>query len=138
MPNVTSPVQIVREIYSAFAERDLPRCLTYLDPDVVIEQDASLPWGGRFEGHQGVVEFFSRLTATVDSRVTTAALYAASDTVVQFGRTAGRVAATGAAFDVPQCHIWRIADGKAVSAEMIIDSGSMLEAPGGLIQCGRG
>lgn len=88
----------------------------------------TLPLGWTLRGHQGVVEFFCRLTATVDSRVTTAALYGAGDTVAQFGRTAGRVTANGAVFDVPQCHIWRIVDGKAVSAEMLIDSGAMLEA----------
>jgi ketosteroid isomerase-like protein len=48
--------------------------------------------------------------------------------VVQLGRTAGVVRATGQRFDVPECHLWKVVGGKAVEARCYIDSPAMLEA----------
>ena len=91
-------------------------------------QDAALPWGGHFKGHDGLGEFVMALLGAIDSAVTVDAMFQAGDHVVQQGRTAGTVRATGAAFDIAECHVWRVVDGKAVEAQFYIDSGAMLDA----------
>ena len=124
----TEPIDVVRSIYDAFARRDLERILELMDPAIVIEQDPALPWGGRFEGHDGFGRFSVALLGRIDSAVTIESMFQAGDHVVQHGRTAGTVRATGAVFDIAECHVWRIVDGRAVEARYFIDSAAMLDA----------
>lgn len=123
-----SDVAVVERVYRAMAERDVTTLLQLLDPDCVITQDERLPWGGRFVGHDGFVEFAMALSGTIDSQVTTDAIFEAGGTVIQTGRTRGTVRATGAPFDIPEVHRWVIREGRAVEAHFAIDTPAMLEA----------
>ena len=79
------------------------------------------------------------LTGTIDSVVTTEAMFAADDEVIQFGRTRGRVIANGAPFDLPEVHRWTIRGSRAVAAHFAIDTEAMLaaiEAPATLTATG--
>ncbi|MGK2948371.1 MAG: nuclear transport factor 2 family protein [Acidimicrobiales bacterium] len=122
------PIDVVTEIYAAFASKDLDAILHLTDPAIVVTQDPALPWGGRHEGHDGLGAFMMALVGSIDSAVTTEAMFEAGEHVVQHGRTAGTVRATGVTFDVPECHVWLVRDGRAVEARYFIDSGAMLEA----------
>ena len=121
-------LDVVRRIYQAFADKDLDAVLGLVDPGIVVTQDPALPWGGRFEGHDGLGRLVQALLAAIDSAVTVEAMFQAGDTVVQYGRTAGTVRATGVAFDIPECHVWTVRDGRAVEATYFIDSAAMLDA----------
>ena len=121
-------LEVVTAIYDAFARRDLEAVLALTSPDIVVTQDPALPWGGRFEGHDGLGRFVMALLGSIDSAVTVEAIFQAGDQVVQYGRTAGTVRSTGAAFDIPECHVWRVEDGVAVEAQYFIESAAMLEA----------
>jgi ketosteroid isomerase-like protein len=112
------------------AQRDLVRLLELLDPEVVITQDPAVPWGGRHVGHDGFAHFGLTLTGTIDSAVTTEALFDADGDVFQVGRTKGTVVANGARFDIPEVHRWTIRNGKAVAAHFAIDTAAMLSALG--------
>ena len=127
MPS-SAPVDVIREMYAAFEAVDVEAALALLDDEIVIAQDPALPWGGRFEGKAGALDFFAALVGSIDSKVTKLALYGAADQVVQYGRTIGTVRATGVAFDVAECHVWTVRDGLAVRGEFIIDSAAMLAA----------
>lgn len=124
----TEPIDVVRAIYDAFARRDLDDILGLMDPAITIEQDPALPWGGRFEGHDGFGRFSMALLGQIDSAVTIESIFQAGEHVVQHGRTAGTVRATGTPFDIAECHVWRIVDGRAVEARYFIDSAAMLQA----------
>lgn len=119
---------VVLEIYDAMGARDLGRLFALLDPDVVITQDDRLPWGGRHVGHDGFARFGATLGSTIESAVTTDAVFAADDEIIQCGRTRGEVRATGAPFDVAEVHRWTIRDGRAVRAHFAIDTPAMLAA----------
>ena len=124
----TTPREVVERIYQAFAEKDLEVITKLASPDIVVVQDPALPWGGRYEGIEAMGEFMMKLIGAIDSKVTIEELYDAGNRVVQYGRTAGTVRATGERFDIAECHIWRVEDGKAVQAEYFIDSTAMLAA----------
>ena len=126
----TEPIDVVRAIYDAFARKDLEAILSLMDPAITIEQDPALPWGGRFEGHDGFGRFSMTLLGEIDSAVTIESMFQAGEHVVQHGRTAGTVRSTGTAFDIAECHVWRIVDGRAVEARYFIDSAAMLQALG--------
>jgi uncharacterized protein len=121
-------VEVVQAVYAAMAARDIERLFELIDTDCVITQDPELPWGGRYVGHDGFATFAGRLTGTIDSAVTTEALFAADDEVIQCGRTRGTVQETGVPFDVPEVHRWRIRNGKAIAAHFAIDTQLMLDA----------
>jgi ketosteroid isomerase-like protein len=124
------PTEVVHRAYEAFAAGDLEAMLEISAPGVVLTQDDALPWGGRYVGGEGVADFFLRLVGTIDSQVIPETIFAAGQTVIQHGRTRGTVRETGAAFDIPECHVFRIEDGKIAGVDFYIDSDAMLEALG--------
>ena len=123
-------IAVVEAIYAAMAATDLERLAELVAEEVVITQDERLPWGGRFEGHPGFLDFAGKLTGTIASAVSTDAMFTADGDVIQVGRTKGTVVATGAEFDIAEVHRWTIQDGKAVRAHFSLDTPAMLEALG--------
>lgn len=117
---------MVRAIYGAMAARDYDTLFSLVDPSVVITQDPRLPWGGRHEGHDGLVVFAAALTGAIESNVDIEAIFAADDEVIQMGRTKGTVVGTDRSFDIAEVHRWKIRDGKAVEAHFTIDTEAML------------
>lgn len=102
--------------------------LTLVDPDCVVTQDASVPWGGRHVGQDGVTAFAFALIGSADSAITVESLFEADGQVIQCGRTKGTVRANGHAFDIPEVHLWTLKDGKIVGAHFAIDTPAMLAA----------
>ena len=123
-------MDVVRRIYEGLAARDFVALFEMISADIVITQDERLPWGGRFEGHDGYAQFGARLLENIDSAVTIEAIFAADDDVIQCGRTKGTVRATGVAFDIAEVHRWTVRDGLAVAAHFAIDTDAMLAALG--------
>jgi ketosteroid isomerase-like protein len=123
-----SDVEVVRAIYEAMAARDYDTLFQLVDTAVVITQDERLPWGGRHEGHDGVVVFAAALTGAIESNVDIEAIFSADDEVIEMGRTKGTVVGTDRTFDIAEVHRWRIEGGKAVAAHFAIDTEAMLAA----------
>lgn len=121
-------IEVVEAIYAAMAVRDFDAVFELLDPTIVVTQDDRLPWGGRYEGHDGFASFGAALGANVDSKVTTDAIFEADGDVIQMGHTRGTAVATGAAFDCGEVHRWTIREGRAVRAHFSIDTPAMLAA----------
>src|SRR4051812_42889147 len=115
-----SDIEIVTEIYAAMARRDFDAVFALLDQECVITQDPALPWGGRHVGHHGFAAFGAALTGSIESAVTTEAMFIADGDVIQVGRTRGRTVANGTPFDIAEVHRWTIRDGKAVVAHFSI------------------
>ncbi|MGZ8752546.1 MAG: nuclear transport factor 2 family protein [Acidimicrobiia bacterium] len=121
-------VALAERLYAALGARDIPTLLEILDDGIEAAQTPELPWGGKYHGHDGMLIFFGKLLESINSVVTTERFFAAGDQVVQMGRTAGTVVATGAPFDVAEVHIWTFRNGKAVRFDAYIDTPAMLEA----------
>jgi ketosteroid isomerase-like protein len=124
----TENIEIIRQIYEAFAHQDLEGLLALVDPDCVVTQDASLPWGGHHVGHDDIIAFALALIGSTDSAVTVESLFEADGQVIQCGRSKGTVRANGNAFDIPEVHIWTLKDGRVVAAHFAIDTPAMLAA----------
>ncbi len=122
-----SNIAIIEELYAAFAEGDVGRILELCDPDCVVVQDSALPWGGQYEGLEGVANFGLALGGTIDSVVTSDGLFEAGDRVIQFGRSRGTVVANSAVFDMPEVHVWTLRNGMVSRAEFYTDSRAMLD-----------
>ena len=121
-------VETVRRFNDALAATDLETILAITDPGIEVVQTDALPWGGEFHGHDGLGDFFGKLTGTIASRVTIDEMFSAGDQVVQIGRTAGTVKATGAEFDIREVHVLTVRAGKIVRFAATIDTPGMLAA----------
>jgi ketosteroid isomerase-like protein len=119
-------VDVVRRFYEALAAGDVDTIRSLTDPDIVVVQAEELPWGGEFHGYDGLGEFFGLLVGTIRSQVTHQVIFAAGDRVVQVGRTAGTVNATGASFDIDEVHVHTLRDGRIARFEPHIDTPAML------------
>jgi ketosteroid isomerase-like protein len=105
--------------------------LPLLAPQIEVSQTTLLPWGGTYQGYQGMMSFAARLLEHVDSQVEPEEFVEAGDNVVALGYTKGRVKANGKEFNVRIAHVWTLKDGRAVKFEAYIDTPEMLEALNG-------
>lgn len=121
-------MDIVQTIYDGFSRKDLETVLALCATAVVVIQDPGLPWGGTFYGSAGVAEYATKLITTIDSTIEAEQLFQAGDRIVQYGRSIGTVRATGATFDISECHLWTIRDGLVQQAEFLVDTSAMLAA----------
>lgn len=126
-----SNTEIIHKLYEAFATQGLDRVLELCDPGCVVTQDDALPWGGRFEGLDGVLAFGAALGGTIESVVTSVAMFEAGDQVIQCGRSRGSVLSNGATFDCPEVHVWTLRGGKVTAAEFYVETSIMLRALAG-------
>ena len=124
----STDIEVIENVYAAMAAADFARLFELVDEACVIRQDARLPWGGEYVGHDGLATFGMRLQGAIASKVTTTALFAADGDVIQVGRTAGTTVATGTPFDIAEVHRWTVRDGRVVAAHFSIDTPAMLAA----------
>lgn len=124
----TEHEELIRNVYDAYARRDVVAALSRFSPEVEFIQTDLLPWGGSYQGIEGAKSSLGKLMAHVDSRVEIEETFSAGDHVVVIGRTRGTVRATGAAFDVRVAHVWTVIDGSIRRFEAYIDTPAMLSA----------
>jgi ketosteroid isomerase-like protein len=124
---VSHSVDLVHRAYDAFFAGDLDAAMAVAQPDIVLRQDPALPWGGRYQGRDGVAEFALALYGVIESTVTTEVMFSAGDRVIQYGRSRGTVNASGAAFDIAECHVWTIRDGLIAEVDFFVDSPAILQ-----------
>ena len=120
-------IELIKTMYDAFSRRDVPTILQMIDPALIISQTELLPWGGTFNGIEGLQIFFGKLFEYLDSQVEVEEYVDAGERIVAIGRTRGRVKSNNAAFDIRAVHTWTVKDGKALRFEPNIDTPKMLE-----------
>src|SRR6267154_1772422 len=119
---------IIDRLYEAFENRDVPTFLGLLSPAINVIQCPEVPWGGSFDGFQGVEVFFGKVSLHLDSHVMIERILNGVDRIAVIGRTYGNVRATGSPFDVPIMHLWAFKAGLAVRLEIVLDVPIMQEA----------
>jgi uncharacterized protein len=119
-------VQVIRDLYDAFAKGDLPGVLGALDPSVQWIEAESFPYADRspYSGPGAVAEgVFQRfLTALNDVAVVPERIFDAGETVITEGRYRGVVKATGTRVDAQFAHVWSLRDGKVVEFRQYTDT----------------
>ena len=124
----TEHEKLIRDVYDAYARRDVAAALSRFSPEVEFIQTDLLPWGGRYHGVEGAQASLGKLLAHVDSRLEVEEVISAGDHVVVIARTRGTTLASGAAFDVRAVHVWTVVDGSILRFEAYIDTPAMLAA----------
>lgn len=124
--------ELVRSIYEAFANGDVPHVLGMFSPELVWNEAENFVYADRnpYVGPQAVLEgVFLRLAQEWDGfSVTAEEIVGSGDTAVARGRYRGTCKATGVAVDAQFAHVWKLADGKVVSFQQYTDTAQFRDA----------
>lgn len=122
-------VETIKQMYAAALKQDMPAALNALDEDLVIHEQESLPYGGRYEGHEGFQKLFQNLAAHWDDfKFSPKEFMDAGETVVAIVQFTGKAKKSGKSLDMTMYELWRMRNGKAVECHSIVwDTAKMLE-----------
>jgi len=129
-----TPVELVRELYDAFAFKDADRLRAILAPDVEWIQCAGFPGGDHRHGAEQVIEkvfgglhsVWRDFAAPVEEYLLAAG--DAGDTVVALGRYEGTHSTTGRSMTSVFAHIYDVHDGRIVRFRQVADTWPMVAA----------
>ncbi|AOJ05513.1 MULTISPECIES: nuclear transport factor 2 family protein [Burkholderia] len=126
---MSTNMQTVRASYEAFHNRDLPGVLAALAPDVLwTHPDGMSPYGlgGTKKGHDEVIAFIKHVpTHIAEMRLAPEAFIESGDRIVVLG-TRRVTAVNGRSGTLKFVHVWKFANGKAVTFEDHFDTAEMI------------
>jgi ketosteroid isomerase-like protein len=121
----------VRAAYEAINSGDPGPVLEAVDEGMEFHEPASLPYGGKYRGPDGMKQLVSRLAGTWENlHLEIEQLFDAGDCVAIRGRFRGRSKSTGDEVDEPYLEVLRFREGKAVEGWSQIDTAKVLQALG--------
>jgi len=125
-----SNTDIISKAYAAFASGDVPQVLAVLDDGIEWTEAAGFPYAGTYVGADAIVQnVFMRLGTEWDQyQVKPDLLIAEGDQVAALGWYSGTYKKTGRAFKARFVHWWKLADGRVISFEQVVDSAKVNEA----------
>jgi ketosteroid isomerase-like protein len=123
-------VEVIKDIYDAFAKGDVPAVLGAFAPDIEWYEAEGMPYGGLHRGADAVAQnVFGPIAEDVDGfAVTPEELIGSDGTVAAVVRYTGTGKTTGKALDVPVVHVWDVRDGKITRFRQFIDTVKFAEA----------
>jgi uncharacterized protein len=123
-------VQLVKEGYAAFSRGDIPGLLALLAEDVEWQiPGAGLPTAGTYRGHEGVANFFQKLSQAADILdFQPREFVAEGDRVVVFGWERTKVKATNRTVELDWIMAFTIRSGKVAKFREYTDTKALAEA----------
>ncbi len=117
-------VEVVKGIYDAFTQGDVPAVLGAFAPDIEWYEAEGMPYGGLHRGPDAVAQnVFGPIAEDVDGfAVTPEELIGSDGTVAAVVRYTGTGKTTGKALDVPVVHVWDVRDGRITRFRQFIDT----------------
>jgi ketosteroid isomerase-like protein len=107
-------LHIVRRIYRAIVEGDIPTRLSLVtdDFDLTFFGSEKIPWAGRWRGKDGLGRFLGTIADALEFQVFSPDEFiAAGNNVVVLGHERCRVRATGKIIDASWAHVWTVRSG---------------------------
>ena len=113
-------------MYGAARAGDPATFFSYIDPEIVVEEPPFLPYGGRYDGIEGLQQLFGVLATTFDlTSLDFERITADGDYVCAIGRV-GLADASGTVAFIERC---QMRDGKATHLRIYIHDPSTLLTP---------
>ena len=124
-------VDVIESAYSAFRKGDIEAVLQYFAESAEIVVPESLPWGGNYEGPEGMRTFIAKsLDHFTEFKAVPEKVLGADDNhVIVVARNSGR---TKSGNRVEQTVVWvyQLREGAITSARVFSDTAAILEAIG--------
>lgn len=117
-------VEATRRLFRAVEERDVAGVLAAYDPEIVIRDAVSLPYGGIYHGLEGAKQHIEGAAQTwnplksADERKMDAIFLDAGEYVVVLWRLKGLEANSGRKLDLPTVSVYKMRDSKIVESQM--------------------
>jgi ketosteroid isomerase-like protein len=125
-----SNVQMIRDLYDALGQGDMPAVLGAMDPGIEWREAEGNPYepgGSAWRGPDAVVQnLFMRLATEWDGfTVHPGEFHDAGAAVVVEARYTGTCKQTGKKLDAQVCHVWKVSDGKITSFQQYVDTAQL-------------
>ena len=128
---MASNVEIVDAVSEAITEGDGLRVMGLVAKDVCWTAhgavDGSAPWLGVYHGKRGLLDLLAAFANTEFTEVRRKATVAEGDLVVTWAHLAF-VGPSGRAAETDEVLIWRLADGKVRSVDVLLDTAAVADA----------
>lgn len=121
-------VEIVQRALEANERRDVEGLFALLDEDFEVIASDVLPWGGRYKGRDGMLEFLKQFGGHVTAAIDADELVEAGNHVIAIGRATGELNATGDQFAVRLIDVFELRDGKIRSLTIHLETPALLDA----------
>lgn len=125
-------VEIIRRLFKAVEERDFDGYLAAYDPETVIHDAESLPYGGVYHGITGAKQHFEGAAQTWNQfeppaeRKRDAVFLDAGDYVVVLWHLRGLAPSSGKKLDVPVVNVYKIHGAKIVESQTFYEDTSTI------------
>ncbi len=133
---VMSKTDLIRSLYGAFAQGDVPTVLGAMDPGIAWNEAEGNPYrpgdGSPFVGPDAIVQgVFAPLASEWEGFAVTPQTFSESgDRVFVEGRYGGVYRATGKSLDAPFLHAWTLSGDKVTHYQQYTDTAHMREVMG--------
>jgi uncharacterized protein len=111
-------VETVQSFLGKLVVGDLSGALGHLAPDVLIDEPAGLPYGGKHRGHEGFVALMQQMAEAVEFEVRGHELLDAGDTVVAKIDAEFTPRGGSASVGVPVVELYGVRDGLITSCDV--------------------
>src|SRR5215212_3345454 len=124
-------VDVIESAYKAFGKGDIESVLAYFAESAEIVAPESLPWGGSYEGPEGMRTFLAKALEhfTEFQAVPEKVLGADDNHVIVVARNTGRTKG-GTRTDQQVVWIYQLREGAIIRAEVFADTAATLETLG--------
>lgn len=118
-------IALVRQLYAAFAERDIAALLTVLADDIdwLFYGPESIPFTGHYHGHQQVAAFFSKALETAEFlQFEPREFLPGAGRILVQGYEQGRAKSTGRTWETEWAHVFTIHNAQIVKMREYYDT----------------
>ena len=124
-------VDVIESAYAAFRKGDIEAVIEVFSESAEIIAPASVPWGGEYEGPEGMRTLIAKLFEHfADYKMTPQKVLGADDNhVIVIARTSGRTK-SGTRYEGESVWIYQLREGAVTSAHAFADTAEVLEALG--------
>jgi ketosteroid isomerase-like protein len=126
-------VEIVRQFYKCWTNRDFDGVLECSDPDVLFDwSESRSPYTGAYAGHAGVMEFRTELEEAFDDFSIEAVdlIELDSERLVAVTAVRGRGRESGIRLEARGAMLWTLRGGRVLSGKLFQNKSAALEAVG--------
>jgi ketosteroid isomerase-like protein len=119
-----SNVELIKNLYQAFAQGDVPTVMQAFDSKIEWTDAEGFPTGGTYQGPQAVLQsvFMPLITDWDDFRVAANDFLDAGERIVALGNYSGSYKTTGKSMTAPFAHVWTIKNNKVIKFVQFTDT----------------
>ena len=123
-------VELIKNLYQAFAQGDIPAVLQSFDENIEWTEAEGFPYGGTYRGGESILQnvFMKLATEWTNFEAVPDELLDAGEKIVALGNYSGSFKATGKSMTAPFAHVWSIQNGKIVNFVQYTDTLKVSEA----------